>query len=125
MAAYLRNQVFYALKSVLSPLNLLSSFSNDQGSDRSCDEVASVSSHVSSSAVSQAFSKHDSSSKQDSSRIPQQIEPRLERIAIRATQAQNSHAFPKPNSQPEAMTDRDGRRAPVLHAGESAQRRLF
>jgi hypothetical protein len=122
MAAYLRNRVFYALKSVLSPLNLLSSFSNDQWSDRSGDDGSVSNSLANKASLSSAFSKQASNS---ASTHITHIEPSMERIAVRASQVQNSHTFPKSNSQPEAMTNRDGRRAPALHVGEAAQRRLF
>ena len=111
MATYLRNQVVDALKSVFSPLNLLNSFSNDQGPDHSGRSNTASINRVSSKSASTSASMH--------------IEPSMERIAIRSAQDQSTHTFPNSNSQPEAMTNRDGRRAPVLHAGESAQRRLF
>lgn len=136
MAAYLRNQVFYALKSVLTPFSLLSSSSNDQVPGRAFDS-SNFSDSGSSGLCSSSLGSSDSGS--------MHIEPSLglvpglsvpvSAVPVSSSAASSSIDEPNlrkspvlnsstnPNSQ--AMANRDGRRAPVLHAGESAQRRLF
>lgn len=55
------------------------------------------------------------------------IEPRLDPKSVSGNRIRNPHSIlnTQPNSHSDAMANRRERRAPVLHAGESAQGRLF
>lgn len=111
MAAYIRNQVLSTLNSVASPSFRLGSFIKDALSFSSL-RLLKVMRLAKDAEIGNGASN------------ARHLEPKLDLLQNKSIPNATAVNSRSPQSAP-AMTNRDGRREPVLNAGESAQRRLF
>lgn len=111
MVAFLRTRVSDALKNVIEACRV-----SGPDSTRSTSSKKSVAGNFDKNLQSEG---HDIDR-----RVSPHLEPSLDPVSASPVK-QHLHTNPFPQHQSQAMANRDGRRAPVLHAGESAQRRLF